>query len=301
MFQGQLLQSESTAARRRVYFHLVDATDGMTPETGEASGQPQISTNGGSFANTSATLTSIGNGRYYVELTTGELGTLGNLQLRYKSAATAEAVASVQVVLNSPFVALASQSSVDTLAGYVDTEVAAIKAKTDNLPSDPADASDIAASFTTVNGTLTTIAGYLDTEVAAIKAKTDNLPSDPADASDIAASFSTVNSTLSTLSGYVDTEVAAIKAKTDLIPASPAATGDVPSAATIAAAVWAHVVEGAYTAKEYYRLMASALFGKLSGAATTTVAIRDTGDTTNRITATVDAYGNRSAVTLDPG
>jgi hypothetical protein len=68
---------------------------------------------------------------------------------------------------------------------YIDTEVAAIKAKTDNLPSDPADASDIAASFTTVNGTLATITGYLDTEIAAIKAKTDNLPAAPAAVSDI--------------------------------------------------------------------------------------------------------------------
>ncbi len=59
---------------------------------------------------------------------------------------------------------------------FLDTEIAAIKAKTDNLPSDPADASDIAASFSTVNGTLATLAGYVDTEVAAIKAKTDNLP-----------------------------------------------------------------------------------------------------------------------------
>lgn len=43
-----------------------------------------------------------------------------------------------------------------------------IKAKTDNLPTDPADASDIAAA-------LATLAGYVDTEVAAIKAKTDQL------------------------------------------------------------------------------------------------------------------------------
>lgn len=112
MFQGQLLQSESTAARRRVYFHLVDATDGMTPETGEAAGQPQISTNGGSWANTSATLTAIGNGRYYVELTAGELGTLGNLQLRYKSANTAEAIASAQVVLHDPFTAALTAAGV---------------------------------------------------------------------------------------------------------------------------------------------------------------------------------------------
>jgi hypothetical protein len=124
----------------------------------------------------------------------------------------------------------ATQASLDTAASYIDTEVAAIKAKTDNLPSDPADASDISASFVTVNNTLATIAGYIDTEVAAIKSKTDNLPSDPADASDIAASFVTVNNTLSTISGYIDTEVAAIKAKTDNLPTNPAAVSDIPTA-----------------------------------------------------------------------
>jgi len=106
---------------------------------------------------------------------------------------------------------------INTLDDYIDTEVAAIKAKTDNLPTDPADASDIASSFSTVNSTLATIAGYLDTEIAAIKAKTDNLPSDPADASDISASFSTVNSTLATIAGYVDTEVASIKSTVDAL------------------------------------------------------------------------------------
>lgn len=83
-------QSESTAARRRFDVYLVDATDGLTPETGEAAGQPQISTNGGAWANTSATLTAIGNGAYYVELTAAELANLGGIQIRYKSANTAE-------------------------------------------------------------------------------------------------------------------------------------------------------------------------------------------------------------------
>lgn len=70
---------------------------------------------------------------------------------------------------------LATAASLDIVDDFLDTEIAAIKAKTDNLPSDPADASDIAASFTTVNTTLGTIAAYIDTEVAAIKAKTDQL------------------------------------------------------------------------------------------------------------------------------
>ncbi len=57
--------------------------------------------------------------------------------------------------------------------------------------------------------------------------------------------------------------------------------------------------EGTTTLRQFLRLAASALFGKLSGAATTTVTIRDEADGKDRITATVDSDGNRSAVTLD--
>lgn len=96
-------QSEATAARRRVPVHLVDATDGITPETGEAGGQPQISKNGGAFANTSATLTAIGNGAYYVELIATELDTLGFAIVRFKSAATAEFQVVVQVIPFDPY------------------------------------------------------------------------------------------------------------------------------------------------------------------------------------------------------
>lgn len=83
-------RSEDTAVRRRVYVHLVDATDGITPETGEAGGQPQINVNGAGFVNTSAVLISNGFGAYYVELTAAELATLGLFMVRYKSANTAE-------------------------------------------------------------------------------------------------------------------------------------------------------------------------------------------------------------------
>ena len=59
------------------------------------------------------------------------------------------------------------------------------------------------------------------------------------------------------------------------------------------------VYEGTTTLRQFLRLAASSLWGKLSGAATTAIAIRDEADTKDRITATVDADGNRSAVTLD--
>lgn len=93
--------NQGTAARRRVYFQLVDATDGLTAETGEAGGQPQISTNGGAWTNTGiGVLVAIGNGRYYAELTQAALATIGDIiETRYKSANTAEAVGDqVQVI-----------------------------------------------------------------------------------------------------------------------------------------------------------------------------------------------------------
>jgi len=107
---------------------------------------------------------------------------------------------------------LATQASVDdlptnaelaTALGTADdavlVQVALVKAKTDNIPSDPADASDVAASFATVNATLATITGYLDTEIAAILAA-------------------------------VDTEVGAIKTVTDQLAAAQAEPSAVPAA-----------------------------------------------------------------------
>jgi hypothetical protein len=99
--------------------------------------------------------------------------------------------------------------AVGSVTGLTASDVGAIKAKTDNLPSDPADASDIAGAFSTVNTTLGTIAGYIDTEVGAIK-----------------------------------TDTAAIKLKTDNLPASPAAVSDIPTGAAISDAVWDEGIAG---------------------------------------------------------
>lgn len=58
-------------------------------------------------------------------------------------------------------------------------------------------------------------------------------------------------------------------------------------------------VEGTRTVRQYLRAIAATLFGKLSGAGTTEVTIRDVDDSKDRVVATVDADGNRSAITLD--
>lgn len=59
------------------------------------------------------------------------------------------------------------------------------------------------------------------------------------------------------------------------------------------------VVEGSTTFRQMLRGFAAALLAKLSGGGTTTNTFRDIGDTKNRITATVDSNGNRTAITTD--
>jgi hypothetical protein len=56
------------------------------------------------------------------------------------------------------------------------------------------------------------------------------------------------------------------------------------------------VVEGTTTFVQAVRLLLAALTGKSSGLGTATVTVRDIGDTKNRIVATVDASGNRTAI-----
>jgi hypothetical protein len=73
------------------------------------------------------------------------------------------------------------------------------------------------------------------------------------------------------------------------------------AASEIATAVLdaADAIETGLTPRQFMRLAGSALAGKVSGAATSSVVFRNIGDTKNRITASVDSDGNRTAVTVD--
>ena len=58
-------------------------------------------------------------------------------------------------------------------------------------------------------------------------------------------------------------------------------------------------IEGGMNHSEVMRILLAAMAGKVSGAATNTVSFRDVADTKNRILATVDSNGNRTATVLD--
>lgn len=68
---------------------------------------------------------------------------------------------------------------------------------------------------------------------------------------------------------------------------------------SIVAALFATVTESTETFIQAFRVMRAALVGKISGAAGTSIAIRDAADTKDRIAAVVDSSGNRTSVTTD--
>lgn len=118
---------------------------------------------------------------------------------------------------------------------------------------------------------LATIAGYIDTEIATL-------------ITNVAAVLADTGTTL-------DGKIDAIKAVTDAL--------SVPTAAAIVAALLAGGDVDGFSVEETLKLLLAALTGKLSGAATSTNTLRAADDSKDRITATVDADGNRTAITLD--
>lgn len=116
------------------------------------------------------------------------------------------------------------------------------------------------------------------------------------------ANLDTQLAALSANDNTINNNVLAVKNKTDNLPAAPAAVSDIPTAAANATALLdgAAGVEAGMTVRQGLRLFAAALLGKANGLATSTVKFRDTNDTKDRISAQVDADGNRYSVTLDP-
>lgn len=98
---------EPNPERRRVYVHLVDATDGITPEIAEAGSKCKVSRNGGAPVDSRNVLVAIDGtnmpGDYYLELDSTELVHAGMLIVRYKSANTAEFVQICQVMAFDPY------------------------------------------------------------------------------------------------------------------------------------------------------------------------------------------------------
>lgn len=108
------------------------------------------------------------------------------------------------------------------------------------------------------------------------------------------------DSTTIDLDGHIRSAVGLASANLDTQLGTLAVPGDAMALNSAAVdAIYNEVVDCPYTVRELLRGFASALLAKCSGLDTTTAVFRDLDDTKDRIEATVDEYGNRSAVTLD--
>lgn len=152
--------------------------------------------------------------------------------------------------------------TLETLSDQLDAK--ASQASVDDLPT---------------NAELATALGTADdavlAQVALVKAKTDNLPSDPADQSAV--------------------EAAIDAAETAILAAIPTAAQNAAGLLDLS-----NGIETGLTPRQAFRLMVAAMAGEISGGGTTTIVIRNAvADSKDRITATVDAQGNRTAITTD--
>lgn len=110
-----------------------------------------------------------------------------------------------------------------------------------------------------------------------------------------------------TRAGYIDNlsgGAAALEATAQLILADTGTDGVVLSSSTMQSIATALLdlsngVETSFTLRQALRLILSSAAGELAGAASSSITIRDINDTKARITATVDADGNRTALTYD--
>lgn len=160
-----------------------------------------------------------------------------------------------------------------TRAGYIDNLSGGAVALASALAT-------IASYVDDLEGRLTAArAGYLDELAAA------NIPAD-------------VDTLLSRLSGsraeYLDNLSAGAVALASEMAAYFSALNDI-----TVAQILDGVVEGSLTVKQTLRVVLSVLAGKSSGGGTTSIAFRDQADSKDRVSATVTAAGNRTAVTVD--
>lgn len=126
------------------------------------------------------------------------------------------------------------------------------------------------------------------------------LAADLAGSGDISASLAALASAAAALSG--SGSAAAIINALGTLASEIVVTGDALTTANVADAILDALngVEQDLTVREALRLIAAATAGKVSGAGTSTVVFRSAeADDHDRITATVDSSGNRTAITTD--
>lgn len=173
----------------------------------------------------------------------------------------------------------------------VSADIAAVKSQTAAIETDTAEIGVAGAGLTAINlpdqtmnitGDITgNLSGSVGSVIGAVGSVTGNIGGN------------IVGNVNGNVVGSVGSVTAAVTVGTNNDK-----TGYALSAAGVDA-VLDDIIEGTHTLRAILRGYNAALLSKASGLATTTAIFRDIDDTKDRITATVDADGNRTAITLD--
>lgn len=301
------------SATLRVQFPAYLSSDHISNATGKTIAIT-ISKNGGAFGNPSAgatNATEVASGDYYVDLSTTDTGTLGPLVVRGAAGTIDDVKVYLNVVkaTNAGFSALPDAAAEaagglytrGTGAGQINQPAnGQIDANAKALGGTTLTGRDIGASVLLSTGTGT---GQLDFTSGVVKANLAQILG------------TALTETAGLLAGgfkkffNVSTPTGTVNSIPDAVAGASGGVSIVGSAMTLTSGernsvADAHLdktdgVETSLTVRQSLRLILASAAGKLSGAATTTVTIRNVGDSKDRITATVDANGNRSAVTTD--
>lgn len=190
------------------------------------------------------------------------------------------------------------------VSGRIDASVGAMASGVLTATAIAADAITAAKIADGAIDAATFAAGAINAAAIASDAITDAKVASDVTIASVTGAVGSVTGAVGSVTGNVGGSVASVAAggitassiAADAIGASELAADAVTE---IAAGVLAAVVEGSITVAQSLRLSNAGIGGKASGLATATAVYRDAGDSKDRITATVDASGNRTAVTLD--
>lgn len=194
-------------------------------------------------------------------------------------------------------------AAVTTIPTNLDATVGsrATQTSVDDLPTN----AELATALGTADdATLAAIAGLNNLSAAQVNAEVDTALADydgPTNAEMVArtlaaASYATAAS-LATTDGKVDS-ILADTGTDGVVVAAASKDGYRLSSTGVDDVLDELIGDSTITMRQALKLAVATLGGKLSGAATTTVTIRNAADDANVVVATVDADGNRSAVTL---
>lgn len=313
---------KASQAARPLLFLMVDSTDHVTGKTG-LSPTVTLSKNGAAFGAPAGAVTELSGGWYKVAANATDTNTLGPLLLHATATGADPSDLQFEVVSFDPEDAAALglsrlDATVSSRSSHSAADVwsVATRALTDKAGFSLSAAGvqavwdALTAALTTVGSIGKRLADNLDATVGSRLASASYTAPDNAGIATIQAA---VDTEVAAILAAVDTEVAAVKAQTDQLVFTggrvDASVGAMQANVLTAAALAVDAVDelldeqigdSTLTMRQALRVLVAGMAGKLSGAATTTVTIRNTADTADVIVATVDADGNRSAVTVTP-